>query len=550
MRGFRKTVIALLMIGLCACNKEVNSGKIDETRETIVPKEIEKEEVKNPTNSVEIILPKEDEIPLTSDLFSSTVMLDYLKVEVDYDQNGFLSASEREKITELFFDPRAGSAGDEVFDGFEFFPNLTYVVLPRCEKAVFMDCPSLIAVSGNETDAYGELVFEHCPNLVSCGTLFHAARNLSVKDCKALRYAYSYDSISLRYIYGKSWAPEKNKEEVWRFEAVNDLELYGNSENLPDRIVADASEVTFVTYDHSRDACVWNDDFEVDENGTLLIGGKNRIEWINKEAYADAVLPTKEELEKLITKQSLLPEKSGKINRISLLSYSLKNGVAYAVETGDELLVIAVGTNGVCRCYASLEEWECEKTGPVSIDSAHFGSEAFCEFIRMFIDENKDGVLSKEERLAVTEIILAKIGDEFEFAYWEKSDVVRGLELFPNLKNLCTDNVETLILQNHPSLERYTTGDSHLGRLFVENCSSLKEISFSLVYGKSNLYVKNCRALETVENTDMGIEDAIELVRTPKLVINRELLYGKYVTLDRNVSFWPEKSVLPLFWER
>lgn len=522
MRGYSKFIILFLLLGFCACNKPVETSNGNPSQST-VPTTILISDVTPTVQPIENIQPREDEIPLTSACFSSSVMIDYLKSEVDLDQNGYLSYEERENVTEIFFDPLEIAAIEEEFDGFECFPDLAYVVLPKCKKAVFRNCLSLIAVSGNETDAYGELIFENCPNLISCGTLFHAARNLSVKDCEALRYVYCYDAIM----------PGEDGD-TWTFEGIKELEVFGRAENLPERIVADAGEVTLVSYDGNEDTNLWNEDFTITEDGTLLIGGKARIDWLNKESYADAVRPMSKQLERMITEQNILSKKSGEINRISLLSYSLKNGVAYAVEVGDNIFVIEVSPDGTCMAYDSFREWKEEKQGIIPIDIYHFGSEAFCKYIRMYIDENQDGVLSKEERLAVTKIVLA---DSEEYSYWEKSDVVRGLELFPNLTILCTDNVDNLILQNHPSLEYYGTGESHLDRIYVENCSRLKEIGFSLVYGKSNVYVKKCQAFERLVNTDMGIEDAVELVRTPWEPKTRYQFFMRKVTIDAEPYF-------------
>ena len=533
----KRMIFVIFAVTMCACGREDLGNEA--AKEPIATEIPGTDGVTNHEKGKDSIIAEKDVIPLTTEYFSSSVMLDYLKSNVDVDKNGILSSLERENVREIFFEPHAGSGDGEIFDGFEHFPNLSYVALPRCEKAVFKDCPSLFAVSGNEPDAYGELIFENCPELVSCGTTFHAARCLTVKNCKGLRYAYSFDAIHLRYL--------GDAKEIWTFEGVNNLELFGKAENLPDQIVADAGEATFVTYSYNQDGLVWNEDAEVSENGSLLIGGKERIKWTNSEGYVYAYLPSKNKLEEMILTQELLPESAGRINRIGLLSYSMKNGVAYAVETENELFVVAVGTDGNCQSYDSFVDWECERKGMITIDSAHFGSDDFCKYIQMNIDMNKDGVLSKEERMAVTEIFLS---EEDEFCYREKSEVAKGFELFPNLKRLSTDNVENLIIQNHYALEQYTTGDSYLGRLFVENCGGLKEIGFYLVYGKSNLYVKNCCALEKISCTDIGIEDAIELVGTPCLVVDRFLLgRGEHAVIDKKISLYPESSILPMYWE-
>ena len=111
----------------------------------------------------------------------------------------------------------------------------------------------------------------------------------------------------------------------------------------------------------------------------------------------------------------------------------------------------------------------------IPIDEAHFTSSLFREYLSKEIDLDKNGYLSGEERVGVRYLYLeAPIK-----VYPVQSSgfgVLDGFEYFPNLRYLCTNSAEQIILTDHPSIH-YVEAKGDVGYLYVEDCPKFKMIS-------------------------------------------------------------------------
>ena len=106
--------------------------------------------------------PKEGDLCISKEVFTSVMFRRYLREYVDSNRDGYLSVEERECVTELILEIWAEH---DVLDGFQYFPNLKTLVLPTCKEAVCKDCLNLENLIGMEEDHIGNLVIENCPKL-------------------------------------------------------------------------------------------------------------------------------------------------------------------------------------------------------------------------------------------------------------------------------------------------------------------------------------------------------------------------------------------------
>ncbi len=138
--------------------------------------------------------------------------------------------------------------------------------------------------------------------------------------------------------------------------------------------------------------------------------------------------------------------------------------------------------------------------GTIAIDEAHFTSEVFRAYILEHFDTDKDGILSVEERRAITSIDISPYDEpRYDFS----TETVDGLEYFPFLSSFITEvRIHTLIIDGHPSLETidyYAAWDGEedgsYNNLYIKNCPNLKEVSAWL---ENNITVSDCEQLEII----------------------------------------------------
>lgn len=130
------------------------------------------------------------------------------------------------------------------------------------------------------------------------------------------------------------------------------------------------------------------------------------------------------------------------------------------------------------------------------LDSVNSENPLLTEYFIDHFDQNHNGFLSREERLAVTELDLSK--EQFLFL------PVKGLEIFENLKALTLPECGTVELKGLSNLELLSitdhgdTGSAQIDSIWISDCDSLKTIH----YGCSDfpkLTVENCKSLQTID---------------------------------------------------
>ena len=152
----------------------------------------------------------------------------------------------------------------------------------------------------------------------------------------------------------------------------------------------------------------------------------------------------------------------------------------------------------------------------LTIDSEHFGSEAFCSFIREKLDLDKDGVLSGEERWNVTELYLGlENPDQVQTPF---DGVVRGFSYFPNLKEIHGCSAYEIEIKNHSALERFTTTECWLDEVRIEDCPNLTTVNCYGTFGKSRFLIRNCEKLLQFETVE-GYNESLTFVNTPNVVV-------------------------------
>ena len=102
--------------------------------------------------------------------------------------------------------------------------------------------------------------------------------------------------------------------------------------------------------------------------------------------------------------------------------------------------------------------------GDVAIDKAHFPDAEFRYYVESF-DEDEDGSLSREERVAVKEIDVER----------RNIENLEGVAYFPNLTYLgCIGNKLTkLDVSKNKNLTQLYCGSNQLTKLDVSNCKEL-----------------------------------------------------------------------------
>lgn len=153
----------------------------------------------------------------------------------------------------------------------------------------------------------------------------------------------------------------------------------------------------------------------------------------------------------------------------------------------------------------------------MDIDLEHFGSEAFCKFIRDNLDLDKDGRLSEAERQNVTELDLELEDSEERLAPID--GVVTGFSYFPNLKEIEVFSciVYQMEICKHPSLERYIAAECVLHNLLIEDCPKLTQVLFSSAVSV-NLSIQNCENLNIFETND-STNDYLKFVNSPNVLV-------------------------------
>lgn len=169
---------------------------------------------------------------------------------------------------------------------------------------------------------------------------------------------------------------------------------------------------------------------------------------------------------------------------------------------------------------------------PVLIDREHFGTERFCAYIKKNIDKDRDGFLSGEEGISVTEIDLS----DFHF---EKTDpeepegTATGFSYFPNLINLGFVSPDCLEVKNHPSLTYYGLGEATTKDTYIENCPKLTSVFYNNAYG--NLYVSDCEALTEFFALD-ATNEMLKFRNTPNLSVQCDAFSKMVLDADAGIS--------------
>lgn len=152
----------------------------DELRPTFTPIPTE-EPLPTPTPE-----PEEERIPIDEAHFTSAKFREVIAENYDTDMNGFLSASEREAVTEIWIDGRDyenqyNHFEEECLDGFEYFPNLINVDVSftYVGQVAIRNHPSLQRFDGTE-GGVEILQIENCPSLTRIGFYIYDISSISV----------------------------------------------------------------------------------------------------------------------------------------------------------------------------------------------------------------------------------------------------------------------------------------------------------------------------------------------------------------------------------
>lgn len=171
-----------------------------------------------------------------------------------------------------------------------------------------------------------------------------------------------------------------------------------------------------------------------------------------------------------------------------------------------------------------------EENGDVLISVEIFGSNHFCDLIRREADKDKDDVLSLTERLAVERLI----DEDVEYYRDPDRDInqsldIKGLEWFPNLKEVGVCYADTVLLQNLPKLEKVSIYEGRIERMVIENCDVLSKMICDTV--SVNLFVRNCKALTECVLQEANLGDSF-FIDTPVLHIEGDNWTFSELTLD------------------
>ena len=153
----------------------------------------------------------------------------------------------------------------------------------------------------------------------------------------------------------------------------------------------------------------------------------------------------------------------------------------------------------------------------VPITEEFFSDVDFRTVISSRYDIDKNGVLSRNEREAVTEIIW----DNAEFSDLEGTfddAVLDGLGAFPNLVTMDVKYAEKVILVNHPSI-KVIGGDTGGASFYIQNCPALENMGFSF-YGGS-IIIRDCENLRRFAAHQTSFRNLV-FSGTPQLVVSLE----------------------------
>lgn len=173
-----------------------------------------------------------------------------------------------------------------------------------------------------------------------------------------------------------------------------------------------------------------------------------------------------------------------------------------------------------------------QEEGQIPIDEEHFISAVFREYIYENYDNNRDKMLSREEREAVREIDLQSFGD-MRFI----DETLNGFENFPCLEEVYLGFTGKVIIQGHPAMRFFGGTENAIYDMIIVDCPVLEKIGFYLS-DLGNVSVKNCPELKefSVENGDINTSGAVwEFSGTPQLVFDSDVAPDRLV-LDADVA--------------
>lgn len=450
---------------------------------------------------------EEGGIPIDDAHFASRDFQTLLSGAYDLDKDGYLSEAEREAVIILCMNQddlqRKGILLTEtmpVIDGLDYFSNLRALVVGNAEAVLLKNHPSVrsIEVKGKVRQLY----VENCPQLQSVSE-------------------YYKGTIEAHYISGAAPAL------FWERSCGNELLMkksvvYGNlsvaaQSALGKEIVTGAGK----TPDYGKLQTEW---VKQTKDGRFLAEAPweeyfigQEIELYEKElCESEAACDTEGRKEwtvyidhydaadmgvfacKLYTEESPTLERIkvvvGKIGKVLQLSCSQKGEVLLKIQSDLNVVfceereerVIGTIENKVLQCFIdqtgmvqlpyqgqSVEE-EGEEAGSVlSIGEENFTSPVF----RRYIDErykvgNSEGLTVKERE----SVLVMNFLDSVRF----DGQTLDGFENFPKLTDLYLGNVETLIVENHPSLEVIGGEATGLRKIVVRSCPKLEQIALDL----------------------------------------------------------------------
>lgn len=223
-----KVLLALILVSVCiisACNQGETVSSVSPT--------VSADDVlmTNPTETVTVteVLEKKA-IPINENYFSDVCFQNLILCQYDSNQDGYLSESECDQVTEIDLECRELrelAAGIEVLDGLEHFPKLQSLGLTSLNKVLIKNHPSLKLLGGTEIEI-NELIIEDCNQLQQMVFSYSSLHDISIRNCANLRTVHMSRSIL-----------EENKG-VWEFSNTPQMILMSDGYDRIGKLVMDA----------------------------------------------------------------------------------------------------------------------------------------------------------------------------------------------------------------------------------------------------------------------------------------------------------------------
>lgn len=449
----------------------------------------------------------ESGIPIDDDHFASKDFQTLLSSIYDLDKDGYLSEAERDSVIILCMNQndlqRDGIPLEEtmpLIDGLDYFSNLRVLVVGNAEAVLLKNHPSIrsIEVKGK----VGQLYVENCPFFQSVSECYEGTiESYYISNAApALFWERSYGNeflMNKSVVYGNMSVATWNALDEEIVMETGEILDYGKLQTEWVKQTKDGrflAEAPWEEYIVGQEIKLYEREICESEATCDTEGRKEWTVYIDHYDAADMGVFTC----KLYTEESLTLEKIkvvvGKVGKVLQLSCSQK---------GEELLTIqcdlnvvfceereerVIGTieNKVFRCLIDeiggvkipYQSWsteeECEEDGSaLFIGEENITSPVFRRYIgERYGVGNSEGLTVKERESVLVMNFLNSV--RFD------GQTLDGFENFPKLTDLYLGNVETLIVENHPSLEVIGGEAIGLKKIVVRNCPKLERIALDL----------------------------------------------------------------------